>query len=405
LQRGVDTATALHASPEFRIRSLVMNRPGRSCTTRGAHGDQGDRKVLTYGRFARYTLIVLALVAGTLLLWELSRVLLLGFGAVLFAIIFRAGGGALARRLSISATVGTVVVLMAVVAGLVAMAMLVGDETTQQIGQLRERLPEAVERARAALSRTELGRTVLDSIDSAMSEGFSAAGAMRAASATFVLLTDLIVVTLIAVYLSLSPRSYYHSTIALAPARYRDSTRTALLESGKALRGWLLGQLVAMTSVGILTGVGLWLVGVPNALILGVVAGLLEFVPIAGPFVAAIPGVLLAFAVGPTTALYAVLVYLVVQQLESGLITPLAQRWAVDLPPALALLAVVVFGVLFGLPGILFATPITVVLMVLTRRFYLERQDELETEMNEESVERPVARTDAPRPPAAKPRD
>ncbi len=361
--------------------------------------------MLTYGRFTRYTLIVLALVAASLLLWELSRILLLGFGAVLFAIIFRAGGGALARRLPISSTVGTVFVLVAVVTGVVAMGMLVGDETIRQVGELRERLPEAIDRARAAVSRTEAGRSALRSLDGAMHEGVSASAAMRAASATFGVLTDLILVGLIAVYLSLSPRSYFQSTIALAPAHFRERTRTALLASGKSLRSWLLGQLVAMTSVGILTGVGLWLVGVPNALILGLVAGLLEFVPILGPFVAAIPGVLLAFAVGPTTALYALAVYLVVQQLESGVITPLAQRWAVDLPPALALLAVVVFGVLFGLPGILFATPITVVLMVLTRRFYLDRQDELEAEMHKESMERSVARTGTPPHAAVQPRD
>jgi predicted PurR-regulated permease PerM len=361
--------------------------------------------VLTYGRFARYTLIVLALVAALLLLWELSRVLLLGFGAVLFAIIFRAGGGALARRLPISSTVGTVFVLVAVTTGVVALGMLAGDEAIKQVGELRERIPEALDRARAVLSKIDAGRTALRSIDGAMREGVSASVAMRAASTTFGVLTDLVLVALIAVYLSLSPRSYFQSTIALAPARFRERTRSALLASGKSLRGWLLGQLVAMTSVGILTGVGLWLVGVPNALILGILAGLLEFVPILGPFIAAIPGVLLAFVVGPTTALYAILVYLVVQQLESGVITPLAQRWAVDLPPALALLAVVVFGVLFGLPGILFATPITVVLMVLTRRFYLCPQDELEAEMLKQSMERSAARTGSPLPGAVQSHD
>ncbi len=361
--------------------------------------------MLTYGRFARYALIVLALVAATLLLWELSKILLLGFGAVLFSIVFRAGGSMLARHLPISPNVGTAIVLLLLVAGLVGVGWVIGDEAVKQLGELRQRIPEALDRARATVEQTEAGRSALQSFDDILHGGFSASGAMRAAATTFTLITDLILVGLIAVYLSLSPKSYYESTIALAPARFREDARTALLESGKALRGWLLGQLVAMTSVGILTGVGLWLVGVPNALILGIVAGLLEFVPILGPFVAAIPGVLLAFVVGPTTALYAVLVYLVVQQLESGVITPLAQRWAVELPPALALLAVVVFGVLFGIPGILFATPVTVVLMVLTRRFYLCRQDELEEQMHSESMERSVARAGSPPPAAVEPRD
>lgn len=347
--------------------------------------------MLGYGRFARYTLIALSLVAAGLLLWELGRVLLLAFGAVLFAVAFRAAGNALARRLPVSVTVGTGIAVLGLATALVALAVLVGDETSRQVGQLQDQLPDAVERARTAISGTEAGRSALRSVDGVIHQGLSASGAMRAAEATFSMVTDLVLVVLIALYLSFSPRSYYNSSIALAPARHREGMRTALRDSGKALRGWLVGQLVAMVSVGVLTGVGLWLVGVPNALILGVVAGLLEFVPILGPFVAAVPGVLLAFAVGPTTALYAALVYLVVQQLEGGLITPLAQRWAVELPPALALLSVVVFGVLFGLPGVLFATPLTVVLMVLTQRFYLEPQDALEAQMHQESMQRSAA--------------
>lgn len=349
--------------------------------------------MLTYARFARYTLIALVLTAAALLLWEVARVLLLGFGAILFAIMFRAAGSALARRLPISSAVGTGLAVLALATGLVGMALLVGDETIRQAEQLQSGLPKAIDSARESVSGTAAGRTVLRSFDGAVREGLSASAAMRAAEATFGVVTDLVLVVLIALYLSFSPRSYFRATIALAPARFREGMRTALLESGKALRAWLLGQLVAMVSVGLLTGLGLWLVGVPNALILGVVAGLLEFVPILGPFVAAVPGVLLAFAVGPTTALYAALVYLVVQQLEGGIITPLAQRWAVELPPALALLAVVVFGVLFGLPGVLFATPLTVVLMVLTQRFYLDRQDALEARMHEESMERSAARS------------
>lgn len=342
--------------------------------------------MLTYARFARYTLIVVAVVAAALLLWEVARVLLLAFGAILFAIVFRSAGSALARRLPISTTVGTAVVVTALVAGAVALTALVGDEATRQLGALRQGLPEAMAGARNALGNSEIGRGLLRSLDAALREGVSASGAMRAATATFGLLTDLFLVLLIALYLSFSPRSYYRSTIALAPAIYRDDARLALQDSGKALRAWLVGQLVAMVSVGALTGIGLWLVGVPNALVLGVVAGLLEFVPILGPFIAAVPGVLLAFALGPTTALYAAAVYLIVQQLEGALITPLAQRWAVELPPALALLAVVVFGVLFGVPGVVFATPLTVVLMVLTRRFYLDRQDALENGRGEAPV-------------------
>jgi predicted PurR-regulated permease PerM len=128
-----------------------------------------------------------------------------------------------------------------------------------------------------------------------------------------------------------------------------------------------------MLFVGVVTSIGLLLAGVPLAIPLGILSGVLDFVPVIGPFVAAIPGVLIAFAEGPQVALYAVLVYIAVQFIEGHFVIPLAQKWAVSMPPALALVAIVAFGVAFGLPGVLFALPLTVVAMVLVQKLYVER--------------------------------
>lgn len=324
-------------------------------------------------RFARYVLIALSLAVVFVTLGKVTNVLLLGFGGVLFAIAIRAGGEMLARRLPVSARVGSVIVVLALLAGLVLLFRAVGGEVARQAGELQQQLPDAIGKARALLDGSGPGRTLLSVLDSATSEGISAAGAMRAASATFGVLSDLLIVLLLALYLGFSPRAYVKSAVHLVPPPHREQARLAARNTGQALRRWLLGQFVSMVVVGVLTGVGLWLVGVPNAAILGLIAGLFEFVPVVGPFAAAVPGVLFALAAGPTTALYAAAVYFAVQQLEGALIMPLAQRWAVNLPPALGLLAVVVFGVLFGVPGLLFATPLTVVIMVLVKQFYLDR--------------------------------
>jgi predicted PurR-regulated permease PerM len=128
-----------------------------------------------------------------------------------------------------------------------------------------------------------------------------------------------------------------------------------------------------MLFVGVVTSIGLLVAGVPLAIPLGILSGVLDFVPVIGPFVAAIPGVLIAFAEGPQVALYAVLVYIAVQFIEGHFVIPLAQKWAVSMPPALALVAIVAFGVAFGLPGVLFALPLTVVAMVLVQKLYVER--------------------------------
>ncbi len=112
----------------------------------------------------------------------------------------------------------------------------------------------------------------------------------------------------------------------------------------------------------------------PLALSLATIAGLLEFVPFVGPILAAIPAILIAFTHDQATALYVALLYVAIQQLEGYVLMPLVQRWAVALPPALGALSVVVFAVLFGLPGVFFAVPLTIVAMVLVRELYLETE-------------------------------
>lgn len=326
----------------------------------------------SYGRFARYVLIVFAIGLALLVAWYAAEVLLLGFGGILFAVAIRAGGEGLARHLPLSARWCSVLVVLLVALALFALGAVTGDEVARQFTDLRERLPDAVARARATLQESELGRGFLSLLAGAGDEAVSVGSALQAATLTFGVLADLFVVALVAIYLGLSPRTYLDSTVALAPVAHQDDVRSGLVECGAALKRWLLGQLVSMTFVGVLTGIGLWLIGVPNAVLLGVVTGLFVFVPILGPIVAAVPGILLALAVSPTLALYAAGVYFLVQQIEGALITPMAQRWAVDLPPALGVIAIVLFGALFGFPGVLFATPLTVVIMVLVRRFYLE---------------------------------
>ena len=142
-------------------------------------------------------------------------------------------------------------------------------------------------------------------------------------------------------------------------------------ESERALRLWLKGQLIAMVVVGLLTGVGLWLLGMRSALALGLLAGLLEFIPFAGPLLAAVPAILLALAVGPDMALWVLLLYFAVQQFEGYVLTPLVQQYAVDLPGVILLFSLLGFGTLFGTLGVVLAAPLSVVTFVLVKRLYV----------------------------------
>jgi predicted PurR-regulated permease PerM len=125
-----------------------------------------------------------------------------------------------------------------------------------------------------------------------------------------------------------------------------------------------------MATIGTVTGIGLWLIGVPSALTLGILAGPLEFVAIICPIIAAIPALLIALTQGVDTASWTLALYVVVQQLESNLVQPIVQK-AVEMPPALLLFSIVTGGLLFGLIGVLLAAPMTFPAHVLVKRLYV----------------------------------
>jgi len=135
-----------------------------------------------------------------------------------------------------------------------------------------------------------------------------------------------------------------------------------------ALRHWLSGVLIAMFCVGMITWFGLWMLGIPLALSIGFLAGLTEFVPYLGPIASAIPAILVAFTHGATTVVEVIGLYLLVHAIEAYILVPIIQRRAVALPPALGLTAVLVFGMLFGIPGVIFAHPLMVSAMVLVEK-------------------------------------
>lgn len=182
---------------------------------------------------------------------------------------------------------------------------------------------------------------------------------------------DLLVVIFAGIYLATQPNFYRIGAIKLVPRARRKIAAEAMLESERALRLWLKGQAVAMVVVGLLVGFGLWALGMPSALTLGLLAGVLEFIPFAGPIIAAIPAVLIALAVSPELALWVTLLYVAVQQFEGNLLTPLVQQYAVDLPGVILLFSLLGFGTLFGTLGVVLAAPLSVVMFVLVKRLYV----------------------------------
>jgi predicted PurR-regulated permease PerM len=147
------------------------------------------------------------------------------------------------------------------------------------------------------------------------------------------------------------------------------------------LKGWLKGMMIAMVLIAVLTFIGLSIIGIPMALALAVIAGILNFIPNFGPLMAMVPAVLLGFVDSTQTAIIVAALYILIQTLESNIITPTIQRRMINLPPALLIIAQLLMGTLSGALGIILATPLLAITMVLVEELYVKyNSDNEETE-------------------------
>jgi predicted PurR-regulated permease PerM len=321
--------------------------------------------------FVGRVLIVAAIALLAVLAVHLRQVVVLAFGCVLVAVALHSGAALLRRLTGASQRVALagVVILLALLIG--GGTWLLGDPISDEFGALRVAVPKGLEAITHWLNSHSIGLWLLQWWREADAElewvriaGLfgSAVGAIGSA----------VLMLVVGIYLAADPDLYRRGVLHLMPYRQRMRVSRALGDAAVGLSRWLLGQGVAMLAVGVSTAAGLAVIGMPLALPLGIIAGVLEFVPFFGTIGASALIVLLAFTQGEAQALYAALVCLAVQQFEGYVIQPFVQRWAIALPPALGLIAVIVFGVALGPLGVVFAVPLMVVIMLLVQRLYVE---------------------------------
>lgn len=325
-----------------------------------------DRQVV------RTTLIVLSLTALFAFAWMLRSVLVLLFAAVLIAVILRAAADGLQKRAPLPTGIALALVIVAFLGLLSLVFWLFGAQINSQMRELISRLPQAYEQFKLRIGQPDLDRQLIAQLKAMAPDG----GTIVSAVTTIVggvtgAVSGLILAVVGGIYLAAQPALYRGGILLLIPRPKRPNVDEAIEQSGEALQRWLIAQLFAMAAVGVMSGLGLWAIGVPSPLALALIAGLFEFVPVLGPFISAIPAVLLALTVGLNETLLTMALYLGIQQIEGNVIMPIVQSRSVDLPPALTLFSLVGFGLLFGIPGVLLATPLTVVAFVMVRKLYV----------------------------------
>jgi predicted PurR-regulated permease PerM len=323
-------------------------------------------------RFTGRVLIVLGLMAILLILWHLRDVLLLIFAGILFAIILSAATRFIQKAASVPRGLSLAIasVLILTISG--AAAWIFGHEFTSQFSQLLAQLPAAWAKLQREIGTAHLDVDFREQLGRALPDGGTLLSAVR-----FLLdgigsaASGIVLALLGGVYLAAQPDIYRRGLLLLVPRRYRGRLEETMEAAAVALRAWLLGQLVAMTITTVAITGGLIAIGVPSPLALGLIAGLMAFVPMVGPLLGAVPGLLVTFPIGGETLLLTAVLYFTVQQLVGAVIKPLIMQQTVNIPPATTLFALFAIGALLGPVGVLLGGPLTVTGYVLVRHFYV----------------------------------
>jgi predicted PurR-regulated permease PerM len=329
--------------------------------------------IRTIAHILRATVIILGLCA---LLWALADAFVVIILAVMLAALLSGLGNRVQHYTGLGATASVLLVFFALVVLICGLGYWSGPKFANEAQQLWSQVSGSAGWFNKMLGFGGQSGGSAGSGDIAkMATGNNAmvSGlAKTVASSVLGLLAAILVIVASGVYLAIAPDMYISGIAHLTPVWYQDRTRAILVEMGHSIKGWMLGQLIDMIIVGVIVGVGLSLIGVPLAFVLGVVAGICTFIPYFGTIMAAIPALIVGFTVSVHDLILGICVFVVAHIVEGYLVAPFVQRRTVHLPPALTLASMVVLVAIFNILGILIATPLMACIMVLVTRVYVE---------------------------------
>ncbi|MGO2294320.1 MAG: AI-2E family transporter [Psychroflexus halocasei] len=316
---------------------------------------------------------IFALIATILLLIEATfNIFILVLAGALAASFFRGLSDILQRKTKLKANLSLALSVIGTTLILAGLIFLIGAKVVSQTNKMQEKIPEVINMVKEELNETDVGQELIAQTKRMRSSDELMTFISKFFKTTFGGLGDIYIIFMVGAFFTVAPNLYINGIIQLIPPKHRENTEDLMKRLGSGLRRWLAGKLIAMLAVFILTAIGLIILDIPLWLTLAIIAGLLNFIPNFGPLAAMIPAVLIALSESPTMALIVAGLYMLIQLFESSFITPKTQQKLIRIPPALIIIAQIFIGSLTGIWGVIFATPLVLIIIIIVQELYVK---------------------------------
>lgn len=321
--------------------------------------------------------LIIAFLAVLLLIFKATFIILIQILAgALIAMYFRGISDFISKKFNWNSKLSMAISTFGTVVLIGLLIFLVGARVSSDTMELKKSLPEMVDKVESKLQHNNLGKDILMRVKKIKSSNEFTSFVSTFFSSTLGGFAQIFVVIFIGVFFTVAPQLYIKGIILLVPPKNRDKAKDLLEHLGVSLKNWLLGKFIAMFAVFALTAIGLVILGVPMWLTLALAAGLLNFIPNFGPLISAIPAILIGLTMSITMTLLIAGLYLIVQLTESIFITPKTQRKLTKIAPALIMISQVLMASLAGVWGVIFATPLVLIIIIFVQDLYTEPMNE-----------------------------
>ncbi|WP_372918316.1 AI-2E family transporter [Salegentibacter sp.] len=319
---------------------------------------------------------------------------LLVFAGIFLSVLLNYSSSWIVRNTGMKYWLALLLVILFSVGILYLMIILIGPSIASQVREMSDTLPKSLNNLKEEITGTKVGKELFDELPTEMDELMNNreeifSRIVGSFSSTIGAIANFFIIIITGIFLASTPHIYTQGFVRLFSVDFRPRLREVMNKVQSTLSLWMMAKLISMLVVGILTAIGLEILGMPLPYALALIAALFSFIPNIGPYLALAPAVLIALMEGGNMFIYVLILYFGIQIVESYLITPLIEKKMVHLPPALTLFWMVLLGILTGILGLILATPILAALVVIINELYvkdnLEAGYELQVEQENKS--------------------